>query len=234
MQALGGQVLCAIAPQMFKIGPDGPYAMPGVRELSRFYASRQGNPMLHVNVGISRKLTKDFNSTGFSVNLEGEISAPLDEPEMVIEKIREFYDLAEEALRDQIERYDGVSAIASRDQAIDCSTQPANGNGSPTKSHHCDATTTEPQLRTLPASGSSGRDAATSKPAEEKATNKQVQFLLNLAKRQGLTTQTLENRIAEAFGHRIGTYELTKRQAGQLIDSLNPILKSVVGSAQGS
>jgi len=187
--------------------------------------------MLHVNVGISRKLTKDFNSTGFSVNLEGEISAPLDEPEMVIEKIREFYDLADEALRDQIERYDGVSAIASRDQAIDGSTQPltANGNGSPAKSHHGDTTTTELQPRTLAESGSTGRAAAPSKPAEDKATNKQVQFLLNLAKRQGLTPQTLENRIAEVFGRQIGTYELTKRQAGQLIEALNLIPKTTVG-----
>ena len=80
--------------------------------------------MLQVNVGISRKLTKDYNSTGFSVNLEGEINAPLDDPEMIIEKIREYYDLADEALRDQIERYEGVSAIASRDQSIDGSTQP--------------------------------------------------------------------------------------------------------------
>jgi len=33
--------------------------------------------MLRVNVGMSRKLSKDFNSTGFSVNLEGEVCGTL-------------------------------------------------------------------------------------------------------------------------------------------------------------
>lgn len=28
--------------------------------------------MLRVNAGISRKLTRDFQSTGFSINIEGE------------------------------------------------------------------------------------------------------------------------------------------------------------------
>ena len=74
--------------------------------------------MLRVNVGISRKVSRDFNSTGFSVNLEGEVTAPLDEPEVVIEKIREYYDLADEALQDQLERYESISAIASRDEEV--------------------------------------------------------------------------------------------------------------------
>lgn len=38
--------------------------------------------MLKVNVGLSRKVSRDYNSTGFSVNLEGEVCAPLDDPEM--------------------------------------------------------------------------------------------------------------------------------------------------------
>ena len=54
--------------------------------------------MLKVNVGMSRKVSKDFNSTGFSVNLEGEIGAPVNDPEFVIEEIKKFYDLAEESL----------------------------------------------------------------------------------------------------------------------------------------
>jgi len=29
--------------------------------------------MLRVNVGLSRKLSKDYNSTGYSVNLDGEV-----------------------------------------------------------------------------------------------------------------------------------------------------------------
>jgi hypothetical protein len=40
--------------------------------------------MLKINVGLSRKLSKDFQSTGFSLNLEGEITAPVSDPEAVI------------------------------------------------------------------------------------------------------------------------------------------------------
>ncbi len=47
--------------------------------------------MLKANVGLSRKLSKDYNSTGFSLNLEGEVNATLDDPEAVIERIRELY-----------------------------------------------------------------------------------------------------------------------------------------------
>jgi hypothetical protein len=30
--------------------------------------------MLSVNIGLSRKLSKDYNSTGYSVNLDGEVT----------------------------------------------------------------------------------------------------------------------------------------------------------------
>ncbi len=72
--------------------------------------------MLKVNVGLNRKSWRDSNSTGFSLNLEGEICGTLDDPETVIERIKEYYDLADEALRQQIERYEGDAAIASRDE----------------------------------------------------------------------------------------------------------------------
>ena len=58
--------------------------------------------MIKANVGLSRKLSANFNSTGFSLNLEGEILATIDDPEAVIERIRELYNVAEEALDRQI------------------------------------------------------------------------------------------------------------------------------------
>ena len=44
--------------------------------------------MLKANVGLSRKISENYNSTGFSLNLEGEIHATLDDPEAVIERIK--------------------------------------------------------------------------------------------------------------------------------------------------
>ena len=72
--------------------------------------------MLKVNVGLSRKLSKDYNSEGFSINIEGEVSAAVNDPQAVVEQVRELQDLAEEALAQQIERAQSTAAIASRDE----------------------------------------------------------------------------------------------------------------------
>ena len=170
--------------------------------------------MLRVNVGMSRKLSKDYNSTGFSVNLDGEVSVGLDDPEAVVEKIKEFYDLAEESLAQQIERYEGDSAIASRDEtprAPAPETTAANDRNRQGTTGY----------RTGNGNGNGRNDNGqrqTQAPAPP-ATNKQIQFLLNLAKREGLTTPQLENRVAEILGHETGLYDLTKQEAGAVLDS---------------
>jgi hypothetical protein len=150
--------------------------------------------MIKVNVGLSRKLSKDYNSTGFSLNIEGEITAPLDNPEMVVERIREFYDLAEEALDQQIERHQGDDAIANRDT-----------NNRFTGRNGASSRTDRPQPTT---NGNGSRDSQ-----DQPATNKQINYLLSIAK--------LEARIAEVLGRPIALYDLTKRAAGTVIDALN-------------
>lgn len=173
--------------------------------------------MLKVNVGLSRKLSRDFNSTGFSLNLEGELCVGLDDPVAMIEKVKEFYDLAEEALNQQIERYEGESAIGNRDAG-----QPAHANGQrstapPTNLPGNAAPNNSHPNGQAPQNGNGNGQA----PNEEAATNKQVQYLLNLGKRQGLTQQQLEGRVESILGRRVGVYDLTKREAGGVIDALN-------------
>lgn len=175
--------------------------------------------MLKVNVGLSRKLSRDFNSTGFSLNLEGEICVGLDDPEAMIEKIKEFYDLAEEALSQQIERYEGESAVGQRDEV-----QPARTNG------HAGRSPVEPPENPKPSRAEVPHQGNGNGQASDAATNKQVQFLLNLSKRQGLSLPQLENRIQEVLGKKIGVYDLTKREAGDMIDALNP---TPAGSTNG-
>jgi hypothetical protein len=163
--------------------------------------------MLKANVGLSRKLSKDFNSTGFTINLEGEINATLDDPESVIERIRELYDLADEALGRQIEAHEGDSAIASRD-ADPRPSGNGHSNGRPA-----------PEANGHPARNGQ-RDE---KPQNgEPASNKQLAFLQNLAKRQKLFGARLEGFIEEAIGRRCTPYDLTKKEAGSVIDALNP------------
>ena len=165
--------------------------------------------MLKVNVGLSRKVTRDFNSTGFSLNLEGELCGSVDDPETLIERIKEYYDLADEALRQQVERYEGDSAIASRDEAPVVppkrEARPEPEPAAPAKAE-----------RETPKIGNGNGQTNV-----EAATNKQIQFLLNLGKRQGLTQPQLEKRFEQQFGRRVGVYELSKREAGEAITSLN-------------
>lgn len=168
--------------------------------------------MLRVNVGMSRKLSKDFNSTGFSLNIDAEVSVGLDDPEAVVEKIKEFYDLAEESLAQQIERYEGDSAIASRDETPRAPVpEPTSAND-----RNCQSST---GYRTGNGNGRNDNGHRQTQAPAPPATNKQIQFLLNLAKREGLTTPQLENRVAEILGHETGLYDLTKQEAGAVLDS---------------
>ena len=175
--------------------------------------------MLKVNVGLSRKLSRDYNSTGFSLNLEGELCVGLDDPVAMIERVKEFYDLAEEALNQQIERYESESVIGSRDAG-----QPARANGQrsatpPANLPENAAPSNSRPNGPAPQNGNGNGNGQA--PNEEAATNKQVQYLLNLGKRQGLTQQQLEGRIEGILGRRVGVYDLTKREAGCVIDALN-------------
>ena len=86
--------------------------------------------MLRANVGLSRKITRDFNSTGYSVNLDGEIPFSVDDPEAITEKIKELFSLAQEALAVEISRDQGEDAIGRRDEERpDPKTAMAKGNG---------------------------------------------------------------------------------------------------------
>lgn len=157
--------------------------------------------MLRANVGVSRKMSRDYNSRGFTLNLEGEIQATLDDPEAVIERIKELYSVAEEALDRQVTEASEIDQFASRD-AEESPRPPSNGhaNGESTRNGH--------------------RETNPSNP--EPATNRQVQFLQTLAKRQKLFGAKLEGFVEEVAGRRCSPYDLTKKEAGAVINALNP------------
>jgi hypothetical protein len=164
--------------------------------------------MLRVNVGLSRKLSKDYNSTGYSVNLDGEITAPPSDSEGVIEQVKELFDLAEEALSQQIDRSQGEAAIANHDEEP---RQPVadnrNGNG------HNGSNGSQPPASNRSSQNGNGQEA-------QPATNKQIQYLLSIGKRQKLSTAQLEKKIAEILGRPVGVYDLTKQAAGVVIEAL--------------
>ena len=160
--------------------------------------------MLKANVGLSRKITRDFNSTGYTVNLEGEITARPDDAESVLEKVSELFHLAEEALAQELDRDQGEQAIGRRDEERSEPKAAVNSNG---RSDRSDAGASQP------ANGNGTRNGS-----DDAATNKQVQFLLNMGKRLKLSTPQLESRIAEITGRRCGAYDLTKKEAGLILD----------------
>ncbi len=161
--------------------------------------------MLKANVGLSRKLSANFNSTGFSLNLEGEIDASLNDPEAVVERVTALYDLAQEALGQQIQRFQFDSATSGREVEEPPGPPHSRSNG-----HHAQDAVSSSQPRN-------------GKPANsEPATNKQILYLLTLAKRQKLYGPKVEDFVEEAVGRRCSPYDLTKKEAGRVIDALNP------------
>lgn len=180
--------------------------------------------MLKANVGLSRKVSKDYNSTGFTVNLEGEITAPTSDPQAVMEQMRELFDLAEEALDQQLERAQSINAIAGHDRE----RQPAHAG--PT-----DYRRQSPNYRgngrfngqgyrrndgPSNGNGNGHRPQNGQRPDGEPATNKQINYLLNIGKRQRLSTAQLERQVAEILGRQVGVYDLSKRDAATVIDAL--------------
>ncbi|QVL30302.1 hypothetical protein KIH39_15730 [Telmatocola sphagniphila] len=168
--------------------------------------------MLKATVSLSRKLSQDYNSTGFTVSLDGEIPFPPSDHEGVLEKVSELFDLAEEALNREIEE--------SRDREIDppsSKTSPSIPTNNESSNGHANpARRTEPLSMNRPDYNSPNGKA-------DQATPKQLQFLETMARRNKLTDQQLELRIKEVIGRPCTIHQLTKKEAGKVIDSLNAV-----------
>lgn len=175
---------------------------------------------------MSRKITRDYNSTGYSVNLDGEILVPTDDPEAITEKIKELFNLAQEALAQEIDRDQGEDAIGRRDEERPAPKPQTNGNGN----GHADKPSSNGSApRSTPTNGNGAANGQNGNA--EAATNKQVQFLLTMGKRFKLSTPQLENRVAEIIGRRCGVYDLTKKEAGLVLDHFT---KETNGTSNGN
>src|SRR4051794_30033752 len=97
--------------------------------------------MLRAIVSLSRKITRDYNSTGYSVSLEGEIPFQTNQTEAIQDKVSELFHIAEEALAVEIDRDQGTDAQGRRDEEpqrpqssaeqshLPASNSRTNGNG---------------------------------------------------------------------------------------------------------
>jgi hypothetical protein len=169
--------------------------------------------MLRASVSLSRKISRDFNSTGYTVAIDGEVPFPTDDAEGVLEKVSELFNLAQEALDREISRDQGENGIGGQVPEPRQSTQP----------------TTPPQMNG-PANGqgrTSDRSAplpinrpSTSNGNPAAATPKQLEFLKSMARRFRLSDHQLDNRIAEILGRPCNVQQLTKKEAGLVLDNL--------------
>lgn len=175
--------------------------------------------MLKANVGLSRKVSRDYQSTGYSINIDGEIPFSPDDAEGVLEKIRELFGLAQEAIDREIDRDQGEMSIGRHDE-VGHPPLASTKVGSQRES----STDLKATLKvTSPVSESTTNRQASEKPQDgsvELATNKQVQFILTMGKRFKLSKQQLDNRILQIVGRQCDLYALTKREAGRVLDQL--------------
>ena len=174
--------------------------------------------MLRANVGLSRKVSRDFQSTGYTVNIDGEIPFLADDAEGVLEKIRELFDIAHEALDREIDRDQGSTAIGRRDETPQTPALPAKPSANGRHRSDGPAPSAVP-VSTEPPENGPGSPQGTPPATAEAATNKQIQFILTMGKRFKLTTPQLEERITKVVGRQCGVYDLTKKEAGRVLDS---------------
>jgi hypothetical protein len=157
--------------------------------------------MLRASVTLSRKVSRDVNYDGYTVTLDGEVPHPPDDAEAVLEKVAELFHLAEEALAVEIER-DRSRQLDAKDGAMPSPQLAARSRRA------------EPLPMNRPASSNAPA------PPPNTATPKQLQFLQNLGKRKGLSRDDLDGVITQVVGTGKRLGDLTKRDAGQVIDHL--------------
>lgn len=167
--------------------------------------------MFKAHVGLSRQITHDSTSTSYTINIEGEIPLPLDQPAAALQQVHNLFELAKKALAQEIVQ--GENSLSRREEK----PQASEGNG-------------QPSQRPFPSSQQSKpADNQTSNGQVEAATEKQIRYVHSIAKRMGISQGQLENRIAEVLGQRVALNLLTKKEAGRVIDSLT---KSAPASSQ--
>lgn len=175
--------------------------------------------MLRANVGVSRKVSRDYQSSGYTVNLDGEIPFALDDAAGVLEKIRELFDLAHEAIGREIDRDQGNDAVARRDEPQPAPVQPAVSVAKPNGKMTRQPTVIDVQPAVTPTQVNSfGSANGQRNGTAESATNAQIKFILTMGKRLKLSTPQVEEQITKIIGRQSSLYELTKREAGLVLD----------------
>ncbi|CAN5621681.1 hypothetical protein BH10PLA1_BH10PLA1_17220 [soil metagenome] len=150
---------------------------------------------LSINVGLSRKASRDYQSTGVSINVTAELDQSLlARPDELQQQVSDLYAQAEAAL----DRQSGSKSEPDR---------PRNRNGAPS-------------ARDNGANGTQARSTTSRRPANGDAlmTDSQRRAILSIAERHNADVHVESREIIGAEFDR-----LTLRQASELIDHLKSL-----------
>lgn len=154
-----------------------------------------------VSVNLSRKRSHNFDSDCVTVGVETEVQSLLDRPDELLREISGLFRLAETAIDQE---FASLKKANSDGQASNTEVHPAR-----------------PSDLLTPAPGPS---LAVEPPhGQPLASGKQVSFIRTLAKRNKLSDAQLSTHIGAVTGDVVPPEVLTKRQAAQVIESLQPV-----------
>jgi hypothetical protein len=147
-----------------------------------------------ISINLSRKLSKDYNSTSVTVGIESEAQSSLSRPDDLLEEISGLFRLAERAVDQEFAE---MNRAGSDQAALAPAAVTATVKGP--------ESVVEPKVEN-------------GKPL---ISDRQARFLATLAKRAGLADEGLETHIASVLGRSVPVARLTRKEAARIIDSLN-------------
>jgi hypothetical protein len=169
---------------------------------------------LTASVGLSRKIGQEnYGSLGAHCQLEMELdTALIDDAEQFHEKIQRLYTLAHQSVVDELERRNGHNREPANGHGRRTAYSAGDGNGNGQRNGH--TPTRAPNSRANDESPERGRE-------DTPASNRQIKFLLDLARQQHHMDLSQTARYCEQAVGVGDVYRLTKTQASVVIDQLN-------------
>lgn len=170
---------------------------------------------LKTNVGISRKVSDNsYGSRGASVNLEVELDSGLiQQPERFLDRIRQVFRLAQQAVDEELAHYRQSNGTAS--QATNAST---NGHASQPSHNGSDGNS----AGNGHANGNSSNGNGHRNGNSHRISEKQLTFIRQLAVSiRGLGVRRLDALTAKMFGKPLA--DLSSMDGSGLIDTLKAI-----------
>jgi hypothetical protein len=171
-----------------------------------------------VTVGLSRKLSKDFQSQGFTLSIQSELPATaVQDPETMARATQELYQLAEDLIDEQVRKADDLPTKRTPERPS------PTRNPEPVPGRQASGRASGQSYRGggTQASRSNGNSHANGQANVRGITDAQARALDKMAR----AADTTAERIAhDEFG--VAMQDLTVRQASQLIDQLKQSLDS--------